>query len=156
MTERRKICEHYLVSFMHACSEKVKSGGKATIILPHVLKPDTPISRHKSGALVHVRIKHQTGEVRDPSDLDHGMVVGTRCAGLGYFWDFHSLAFIQISVRVQSRMSKLVQDDRKATLTRITTLYNRVGQKSISESTTCRTLRWMSCIVSIGVKEDPV
>ena len=40
-------------------------------------------------------------------------------------------------------MARLVQDDRKATVTEITTRYNQGLQKSISERTTRRTLKQM-------------
>ena len=40
-------------------------------------------------------------------------------------------------------MARLVQDDRKATVTEITTRYNQGMQKSISERTTRRTLKQM-------------
>ncbi|KAL1255673.1 hypothetical protein QQF64_013734, partial [Cirrhinus molitorella] len=41
------------------------------------------------------------------------------------------------------RMARLVRADRKATVTQITTRYNRGMQKSISERTTRQTLRRM-------------
>ncbi len=40
-------------------------------------------------------------------------------------------------------MSRLVRDDRKATVTQITTGYNQVMQNTISEHTTRRTLKQM-------------
>ncbi len=40
-------------------------------------------------------------------------------------------------------MSRLVRDDRKATETQITTRYNQGIQNTISERTTCRTLKQM-------------
>ncbi len=40
-------------------------------------------------------------------------------------------------------MGKLVRDDRKATVTQITTRYNQVMQNTISECTTHRTLKQM-------------
>ncbi len=43
----------------------------------------------------------------------------------------------------QRRMSRLVRDDRKATETQITTRYNQGIQNTISERTTCRTLKQM-------------
>ncbi len=46
-----------------------------------------------------------------------------------------------VVVRDQRRMGRLVRDDRKATVTQITTRYNHVMQNTISEHTTCRTLK---------------
>ncbi len=43
----------------------------------------------------------------------------------------------------QSRMGRLVRDDRKATVTQITTRYNQGIQHTISECTKCRTLKQM-------------
>ncbi len=43
----------------------------------------------------------------------------------------------------QRRMGRLVRDDRKATVTQITTRYNRGMQNTISEHTTRRTLKQM-------------
>ncbi len=48
-----------------------------------------------------------------------------------------------VDVRGQRRMGRLVGDDRKATLTKITTRYNQGMQNTISERTTCRTLKQM-------------
>ncbi len=48
-----------------------------------------------------------------------------------------------VDVRVQRRMSRLVRDDRKATVTQITTRYNQDMQNIISERTTRRTLKQM-------------
>ncbi len=47
-------------------------------------------------------------------------------------------------VRGQRRMGRLVRDDRKATVTQITTRYNQGMQNIISECTTRRTLKQMS------------
>ncbi len=41
-------------------------------------------------------------------------------------------------------MGRLVRDDRKATVAQIITCYNRGMQNTISECTTCRTLKQMS------------
>ncbi len=46
-----------------------------------------------------------------------------------------------VDVRGQRRMGRLVRDDRKATVTQITTRYNQCMQNTISERTTCRTLK---------------
>ncbi len=40
-------------------------------------------------------------------------------------------------------MGRLVRDDRKSTVTQITTRYNQGMQNNISEHTTCRTLKQM-------------
>ena len=40
-------------------------------------------------------------------------------------------------------MGRVVRDDRKATVTQITTLHNQGMQNTISERTTCRTLKQM-------------
>ena len=48
-----------------------------------------------------------------------------------------------VDVRGQRRMARLVQADRKAAVTQITTRYNRGMQKSIYERTTRQTLRRM-------------
>ncbi len=82
------------------------------------------------------------------------------------YWDFHtqpSLGFTEngpkqekisserqlcgrkclVDVRGQRRMGRLVRDDRKATVTQITTRYNQDMQNTISD-TTRRTLKQMS------------
>ncbi len=41
-----------------------------------------------------------------------------------------------VDVRGQRRMDRLVRDDRKATVTQITTLYNQYMQNTISKHTT--------------------
>ncbi len=48
-----------------------------------------------------------------------------------------------VDVRGQRRMDRLVRDDRKATVTQITTHYNQGMQNTISERTTHRTLKQM-------------
>ncbi len=48
-----------------------------------------------------------------------------------------------VDVRVQRRMGRLVRDDRKTTVTQITTRYNQDMQNTISEHTTHRTLKQM-------------
>ncbi len=84
---------------------------------------------------------------------------------LPIYWDFHtqpSLGFYRewsekekisserqlcgrkcLEVRGQRRMDRLVRDDRKATVTQITTRYNQHMQNTISERTTRRTLKQM-------------
>ncbi len=82
------------------------------------------------------------------------------------YWDFHtqpSLGFTEngpknrkypvsgswcgrkclVDVRGQGRMNRLVRDDRKATVTQITTRYNQSVQNTISEHTIRRTLKQM-------------
>ncbi len=49
-----------------------------------------------------------------------------------------------VDIRGQRRMNRLVRDDRKATVTQITTRYNQDLQNIISERTTRRTLKQMS------------
>ncbi len=49
-----------------------------------------------------------------------------------------------VDVRGQRRMGRLVRDDRKATVTQITTRYNQDMQNTISEHTTRRTLKQMN------------
>ncbi len=48
-----------------------------------------------------------------------------------------------VDVRGQRRMGRLVRDDRKTTVTQITTRYNQGMQNTISEHTTHRTLKQM-------------
>jgi len=48
-----------------------------------------------------------------------------------------------VDARDQRRMGRLIQADRKATLTEITPRYNRGMQQSICEGTTCTILRRM-------------
>ncbi len=48
-----------------------------------------------------------------------------------------------VDVRGQRRMDRLVRDDRKTTVTQITTRYNQGMQNTISERTTCRILKQM-------------
>ncbi len=49
-----------------------------------------------------------------------------------------------VDVRGQRRKGRLVRDDRKGTVTQITTRYNQGMQNTISEHTTRRTLKQMS------------
>ncbi len=48
-----------------------------------------------------------------------------------------------VDVRGQRRMGRLVRNDKKATVTQITTRYNQGMQNTISERTTRRTLKQM-------------
>ncbi len=89
------------------------------------------------------------------------MVVGARRAGLSIYktakkisrvyrdWSEKEKISIErqftclVDVRGQRRMGRLVRDDRKATVTQITTRYNQGVQNTISEHTTRWTLKQM-------------
>ncbi len=111
------------------------------------------------------------GKKGDLSDFERGMVVGARQAGLSISQTADLLVFSRttisrvyrewsekekisserqlcglkclVDVRVQRRMGRLVRDDRKTTVTQITTCYNQGMQNTISEHTTHRTLKQM-------------
>ncbi len=111
------------------------------------------------------------GKKGDLSDFERGMVVGARLAGLSTSKTADLLEFSHttisrvyrewsqkekisserqlcgrkclVDVRGQRRMGRLVQDDRKATVTQITTHYKQSMQNTISERTTRRTLKQM-------------
>ncbi len=109
------------------------------------------------------------GKKEDLNDFERGMVVGTRRAGLSISKTADLLGFslttisrvyrecpkkrkypndwqlcgrkCLVDVRGQRRMGRLVRDDRKATVTQITTRYNQGMQNTISEHTTHWTLK---------------
>ncbi len=111
------------------------------------------------------------GKKGDLSDFERGMVVGARRAGLSISKNADLLGFLcttisgvyrewsekekipserqlcgqkyLVDVRGQRRMDRLVRDDKKATVTQITTHYNQGKQNTISERTTHRTLKQM-------------
>ncbi len=108
------------------------------------------------------------GKKGDLSDFARGMVVGARRAGLSISKTADLLGYSRTTIscvyrewsekekisierqlcgwkclvddRGQRRMGRLVRDDRKATVTQITTRYNQGMQNTISERTTLWTL----------------
>ncbi len=111
------------------------------------------------------------GKKGDLSDFERGMVVGARRVYqsisktadlLGFSRTIISMVYrgwsekekmsserqlcvrkCRVNVRGQRRMDRLVRNDRKATVTQITTRYNQGMQNSISERTTRQTLKQM-------------
>jgi len=111
------------------------------------------------------------GKKGDLSDFERGMVVGDRRIWVFHnllsYWDFHAQTFLGftkndvkmgktssmwqscgqkclIDARGQRRMGRLTQADRRATLTEITTRYNRGMQQKHLWSHNHTTLRQMS------------
>ncbi len=118
--------------------------------------------------LAEVQTEHQKGDL---SDFERGMVVSARRAGLSISKTADLLGFSRTisrvyrewsekekisserqlggrkclaDVRGPRRMGRLVRDDRKATVTQITTRYNQGIQNTISERTTHQTLKQMA------------
>uniref|UniRef100_A0A8C6U6X5 Transposase Tc1-like domain-containing protein n=1 Tax=Neogobius melanostomus TaxID=47308 RepID=A0A8C6U6X5_9GOBI len=82
------------------------------------------------------------GKKGDLSNFERSMVVGARRAGLNISQSAQLLGFSRTTIS-RRRMGRLIQADRRATLTEITTRYNRGMEQSICEATTRTTLRRM-------------
>ncbi len=120
--------------------------------------------------LAEVQTEHQNGEENGFKWLKvEGLLVPDGLVWvflkLLIYWDFHTQPSLGITengpkkrkypvsgscvrkclvdVRGQRRMGRMVREDRKATVTQITTRYNQDIQNTISERTTRRTLKQM-------------
>ncbi len=129
------------------------------------------VSRCGENDLLKFKPSIRMGKKEDLSDFERGMVIGARRAGLSISKTADLLEFSRttisrvyrewseqekisseqqlcgrkclVDVRGQKRMGRLVRDDRKATVTQITTRYNQGMQNTISERTTRQTLKQM-------------
>ena len=126
--------------------------------------------RYGSEASVSVHINHQNGEKNGCSrnlsewhDFWPGLSIFVTADLLGFsgtilswvysdwWWKTKKISSEQqfcrqkclVDERGQWRMARLVQADRKAMVTQITSLYKCGEKKSISECTTSQTLKWM-------------
>uniref|UniRef100_A0A8C9X626 Transposase Tc1-like domain-containing protein n=1 Tax=Sander lucioperca TaxID=283035 RepID=A0A8C9X626_SANLU len=81
------------------------------------------------------------GKKGDLSIFERGMVNGARRTGLSISQSAQLLGFSRTTIS-RRRMGRVIQADRRSTLTQITTRFNR-GMQSICEATTCTTLRRM-------------
>ncbi len=115
---------------------------------------------------LEVQSEHQNGEERGFKWLWMWNGYGWQTGWSGYFKNFSHTAISRVyrewsekykisserqlcgrkclvDVRGQRRMGRLVRDDRKATVTQMTTRYNQGMKNTISERTTRRTLKQM-------------
>ncbi len=92
------------------------------------------------------------GNKGDLSDFERGMVVGARRADLSIYREWSEKEKISSELQLCGRKCRVmsevrrecaVRDDRKATVTQITTCYYQGMQNTISERTTRRTLKQM-------------
>ncbi len=82
---------------------------------------------------------HSTRNVAASKTFFAGVPLQDLCNAAGWFCRQKCL----VDLRGQRRMGRLGRDDRKATVTQITTRYNQGMQNTISERTTRRTLKQM-------------
>ena len=109
-------------------------------------------SRRGEDDLLKFKPSIRMGKKGDLSDFERGMVVGARRAGLSISKTADLLVSSEqqlcgrkclVDVRGRRRMGRVVGDDRKATVTQITTRYNQGMQNTISERTTRPTWKQM-------------